>query len=167
MIAIYEPIYFPGQSLADPAFRPLTVENSLHAEWREFYILVDMYRRGLHRQQSFTGLMSPKFRLKAKITGAEFIDFVRANADADVCFINPFPHLGYISYNVWMQGEVSHPGLGARAQELLDASGVDLRIAEVPRHGPATLCYCNFWVGTQQFWEDYVGGVLTPLAELL
>jgi hypothetical protein len=167
MIAIYEPIYMPGQSLSEPAFQPLTIENSDRAEWREFYILVDMYRRGLHRQQLFTGLMSPKFRLKTKITGTQFIDFVRANADADVCFINPFAHLAYICFNVWMQGEASHPGLVLRAQELLDASGIDLRITDVPRHGPAVLCFCNFWVGTEKFWDDYVGGILIPIAEFL
>ncbi len=111
MIAIYEPLYAPGQKLVDPAFRPLVVENQLHAQWREFSILVDMYRRGMHRQQSFTGLMSPKFGLKTGISGTRFIDFVRANTEADVCFINPFPQLGYLSFNVWMQGEVSHAGL--------------------------------------------------------
>jgi hypothetical protein len=167
MIAIYEPLYLPGQSLNDPAFQPLTIENNDRAEWREFYILIDMYRRGLHRQQSFTGLMSPKFRLKTKITGIQFIDFVRANADADVCFVNAFAHLAYIFFNVWMQGEASHPGLVLRAQELLDASGVDLRITDAPRHGPAVLCYCNFWVGTEKFWDDYVGGILIPIAEFL
>jgi hypothetical protein len=86
MIAIYEPLDMPGQSLNDPAFRPLMIENNDWAEWREFHILVDMYRRGLHRQQSFTGLMSPKFRLKTKITGIQFIEFVGADTDADVFF---------------------------------------------------------------------------------
>jgi len=66
-----------------------------------------------------------------------------------------------------MQGEVYHPGLTKRAQALLDASGVDLEIASMGRHGPAILCYCNFWVGTERFWDDYVGGVLSPIAEVL
>ena len=156
-IAIYEPIYFPGQTLADPAFRPLTLESNA-PEWREFRIVVDMYRRGLHREQRFTGLLSPKFGTKTGITGRQFIDFIRANADAEVCFVNPFAYLSYISFNVWMQGEVSHPGLTKRAQALLDSSGVDLKIAKIARHGPNVLCYCNFWVGTERFWDDYVGG---------
>lgn len=167
MIAIYEPLYMPGQALNEPSFRPLTIENPIHAEWREFYILVDMYRRGLHRQQLFTGLMSPKFKLKTGITGSQFIDFVRENSDADVCFINPFAHLAYISFNVWMQGEAAHPGLIGRAQDLLDVSGVELRIADMPRHGPHLLCYGNFWVGTERFWNEYVGGILVPIAEFL
>ncbi|ABD89715.1 hypothetical protein [Rhodopseudomonas palustris] len=167
MIAIYEPLYRPGQTLVEPAFKPLLITDNNRPEWREFAILVDMYRRGLHRQHRFTGLFSPKFGLKTGLSGAQFIDFVNANADAEVCFVNPFPQLAYISFNVWMQGENAHPGLVARAQALLDACGIAIRVAELPRHGPDLLCYCNFWVGTEQFWEDYVGGVLVPMAEFL
>lgn len=167
MIAIYEPLYVTGQQLTEPCFRPLVVQHADHPEWREFRILVDMFRRGLHRQQAFTGLMSPKFGIKTGVTGLECIDFVRANSDADVCFINPFPQLAYISFNVWMQGEVSHPGLVERAQDLLDAGGIDLKLKDVPRQGHSTLCYCNFWVGSERFWEAYVGGLLIPIAEFL
>jgi len=167
MIAIYEPLYRPGQTLVEHAFKPLLITDNSRSAWREFAILVDMYRRGLHRQHRFTGLFSPKFGLKTGLSGAQFISFVQANADAEVCFVNPFPQLAYISFNVWMQGENAHPGLTARAQALLDACGIAMRIAEQPRHGPDLLCYCNFWVGTEQFWEDYVGGVLVPIAEFL
>ncbi len=31
------------------------------------------------------------------------------NPGYDVYFINPFPHLAYLSYNVWEQGEVLAP----------------------------------------------------------
>ena len=167
IIAIYEPLYRPGQKLAEPAFRPLRTDSNVHADWREFSLLVEMYRRGVHRQQSFTGLMSPKFRLKTGVGGAQFIEFVHANSEADVCFINPFPHIAYISFNVWMQGEYAHPGLASRAQALLDAAGVKLAIADMPRHGLRLLCYCNFWVGSERFWDTYVGGVLLPVAEFL
>ena len=167
MTAIYEPIYRAGQTLTEPSFQPLRIETNDRAEWREFYILVEMYRRGLHRQHLFTGLMSPKFGRKTKITGAQFLDFVRANANSDVCFINPFPHLAYISFNGWMQGEIVHPGLMVQAQRLLDASGVALKLADAPRQGPDVLCFCNYWVGTEKFWDQYVGGLLLPIAEFL
>jgi hypothetical protein len=167
MIAIYEPLYLPGQSLTEPAFRPLRLESNAYADWREFRILVDMYKRGLHREQRYTGLFSPKFGLKTQVSGKDFIEFVHANADADVCFINPFAHLAYVAFNVWMNGEITHPDIVSRAQALFDVTGIGMRIADVPRHGPNLLCYCNFWVGTEQFWDDYVGGTLVPIAEFL
>jgi len=167
MIAIYEPLYLPGQLLTEQAFRPLRLKNNAYAHWREFRIIVDMYKRGLHREQRYTGVFSPKFGLKTQVSGRQFIEFVNANSKADVYFINPFAHLAYISFNVWMQGEITHPNLVSRAQALLDVSGIELQIADVPRHGPKLLCYCNFWVGTEKFWEDYVGGILVPIAEFL
>jgi hypothetical protein len=166
VIAIYEPIYLLGQTISDPAFKPLRLEAN-YPEWREFRIIVDMYRRGMHRLQRFTGLMSPKFGAKTGISGKRLIDFIGDNADADVCFINPFAYLSYISFNVWTQGEVYHPGLKKRARDLLCSSGIDLEIENTSRHGPRVLCYCNFWVGSERFWDDYVGGILLPIAEFL
>lgn len=167
MIAIYEPLYLPGQPLTEPAFRPLRLQTNDYASWREFRILTDMYRRGLHRQQRFTGLLSPKFELKTGLSGREFITFVEANADADVCFANPFPHYAYLAYNIWMQGEPAHPGLADRSQALLNACGIDLKIDEMPRHGPALLCFCNYWVGSERFWDEYVGRLLLPIAQFI
>jgi hypothetical protein len=166
-IKIYEPIYAPGQVLSEKAFHPLVLRDNAHAAWREFYILVDMYRKGMHLEQDFTGLFSPKFALKAQIEGSQFLDFVQANLDADVCLINPFPQLAYSSFNAWMQGEHAHPGLVERSQLLLDACEIPWNLREAPRQSAGTLCYCNFWVGSQRFWENYVGKVLVPIATFL
>ncbi|SDQ32733.1 hypothetical protein SAMN05443245_0931 [Paraburkholderia fungorum] len=166
-VAIYEPIYAADQTLTCTEFLPWVMADNSRPQWREFKILVDMYRNGDHLQHNFTGLFSPKFTLKAKMSGARFLEFVQRHSNADVCFINPFPQLAYWSYNVWMQGEHAHPGLKKAAQALLDASGVDLSIQHAARNGPQSLLYCNFWVGSRRFWQDYVGGVLLPIADFL
>jgi hypothetical protein len=163
MIAIYEPLYRPGQELREPAFRPLSVENT-RPEWREFAIIVDMYRRGLHRQQTLTGLLSPKFRQKSGISGADFIRHIEANPGASVYILNAPAQLPYMSYNMWTAGEGQHPGLVDCAQTLLDACGIPWRLKETPRQGPDVVCYNNFWVATEAFWDGYVGGVLNPIA---
>jgi hypothetical protein len=164
---IYEPLYLPGQQLSSDAFLPLQIPDNRAAAWREFRMLVDMYRSGLYRQHAATGLFSPKFALKARISADQFTHFVDDHADCDVWFINPFPQLAYWSFNVWMQGEHAHPGLQEAAQSLLDAAGIGWRLNEVPRQGNGTLSYCNFWVGTPCFWDSYVGGVLVPIADFL
>ena len=166
-IKIFEPIYAPGQVLSEQSFHPLVLRDNAHAAWREFYILVDMYRKGIHLQQKFTGLFSPKFALKARVDGSRFLDFVQKNIDADVCLINPFPQFTYFSFNAWMQGEHAHPGLVERSQLLLDACGIPWSLRAAPRQAASTLCYCNFWVGTESFWENYVGKVLLPIATFL
>ncbi|MBB4517825.1 hypothetical protein [Paraburkholderia fungorum] len=167
MIAVYEPLYREGQKLSEPAFLPLTITDNAQSAWREFRILVDFYRRGDHLRGTFSGIFSPKFRLKSLMDGYTFIAFVRDNDDADVCILNPYPSTAYLSFNVWAHGEAFHPGIGSRAQALLDASGVSWRIADIPRHNANNLCYSNFWVATPKFWEAYVGGILEPIARFL
>src|SRR4029079_18546890 len=127
MIGIYEPLYRPDQELQEPAFLPLHAENH-RAEWRELQFFVDLFRRGAHRQHALTGVFSPRFRMKAQITGAEFISHIAANPGADVYTINAPAHLPYFSYNVWMEGNWHHPGLSVRAQELLDACSIPWQI---------------------------------------
>jgi hypothetical protein len=166
-IAIFEPLYSQDQVQVENAFFPLAVKDNAQAGWREFKFYVDMYRRAEHRTHGYTGIFSPKFRLKSRITGEQFIRFVQDQPGADVYFINPFPHLRYWSFNVWMQGEHAHPGLTDAAQSLLEASGVDLDIGKTPRHGPGLLAYSNFWVGSERFWDAYVGDALVRIAAFL
>ena len=166
MLRIYEPLYRQDQQQQEPLFLPLPLQRNDFA-WREFRIYVDMYRQGLHRGAGHCGVFSPKFPLKSRISTQEFLDFCGANADASVCFFNPFPQVRYVAYNVWNQGEPWHPGLGAAAQSLLDAAGIGWKIDQVPRQGAAHLSYSNFWVANEPFWDAYVGGVLLPIADLL
>lgn len=166
MIRIYEPLYRADQQQQEPQFKPLPLRSNDFA-WREFRIYLDMFQQGLHRGQGLCGLFSPKFSLKSKIPTQRFLAFCEANADADVCFFNPFPQVRYVAYNVWNQGEPWHPGLAAAAQGLLDAAGIGWQIDQVPRQGAEHLSYSNFWVASEGFWEAYVGGVLVPIARFL
>lgn len=166
MISIYEPLYARGQELSEPAFKALLLPDNSHADWREFRIMVDFYRRGDHKS-GMNGIFSPKFGLKTKVAAKDFLNFCEANRHAEVCLINPFPQIAYYSFNVWTQGEANHPGLTERAHDLLNAAKVDLSIERLGRNSTKNLCYSNFWVGTQSFWERYVGGILDPIARFL
>jgi hypothetical protein len=167
MHVAYEPLYRDGQELSDRAFKPLAIADNTRSAWREFSILVDFYRRGDHLKHRKTGIFSPKFGLKSKLRGEDFLAFARDNPDSDVCIINAFPSIPYWSLNVWMQGEGVHPGLTQTAQNLLDAVGLQWDLSKVERQGHGIVCYSNFWVGSPHFWDAYVGGVLVPIADFL
>ncbi|HAX19793.1 MAG TPA: hypothetical protein DCY64_05865 [Hydrogenophaga sp.] len=167
MPKIFEPIYQSGQVLTEPLFHPLQISDNRFSAWREFRIYIDMYRSGRHLEKDKVGMFSPKFGLKSKISAQQFLDFCHKHKSADVCFINPFPHIRYRSYNVWMQGEANHPGLTTCAQNLLDACGVSWQLNTVPRQAEDTLAYSNFWVGSEKFWNRYVGQILEPIAQFL
>lgn len=167
MTVIFEPLYLADQEITETAFSALRLPDNAHAAWREVRILVDFYRQGKHRRSGKTGIFSPKFQLKTRISGAEFIEFSNANDDVDVCIINPFPSMPYYSFNVWMQGEIAHPGITDAAQKLLDACEIEWDLSKIDRHEPDILCYSNFWAGTERFWDEYVGGVLDRIARYL
>ena len=167
-VGIYEPIYLDGQTISQNNFiaYPHT-SNKLFAPWREFRIHVDMFRNRVFEKHAFTGLFSPKFELKTKITGPEFARFCSENADSDVIFINPFPHLAYMSYNIWMQAEANHAGIVDVANNLLKDAGVNLTIDTRQRHDNSVLSYSSFWCGNTRFWQAYVGQILNPLANFI
>jgi hypothetical protein len=167
-VGIYEPIYLDGQTINQNNFIPYPhTSNKEYAHWREFRIHVDMYRKRLFEKHVLTGLFSPKFELKTKITGAAFAEFCVENADADVVFINPFPHLAYISFNIWMQAETNHTGIVDVANRLLEDAGVNLTLDTEQRHDHSVLAYSSFWCGNAKFWEAYVGKILSPIASFI
>lgn len=167
-IAVFEPIYKQDQKLSESKFQAYAhTSNEQYKDWREFRLHVELYRKEIYSQYQLTGIFSPKFRLKTRLSGEEFVEFCEAHESADVIFVNPFPQMPYHSYNIWMQAEANHPGITHCAQNLLNAAGIDLDLSKQPRHNNKTLAYSSFWVGSQRFWKDYVGGVLDPLARFI
>lgn len=167
-VGIYEPIYLNGQTISQENFIPLLHTSNKHfANWREFRIHVEMFRNRVFEKHIFTGLFSPKFELKTKITGIEFAEFCVDNADADVVFINPFPQLAYMSFNIWMQAEANHSGIIGIAKNLLNDAGINLSINTKQRHCHKVLSYSSFWCGNAKFWNNYVGTILLPLADFI
>ena len=166
-ILIFEPLYRKNQRLKENLFSPLVIHDHSFSEWRELKHLVDLYDSGEFLKAKYTGLFSPKFQLKTHIDGQKFIEFVNNNPGADVYFINPFPQIKYWSYNVWMQGEIAHPGLICAATLLLESAQIPLDIKNTPRQGDETLSYSNFWIASPNFWKKYIGMVLKPIYEFL
>ncbi|GAA6140415.1 hypothetical protein [Hydrogenophaga sp. 5NK40-0174] len=164
---LFEPRWSPRQR---PSQAPLTTLDVAHVScpnWREFRLLVHIYRERLFAPAGKTGLLSRKFELKSRVTPEAFAAFAEAQEDADVCMVNAFPMVPYLAHDVWMHAEGYHPGIVERAQDLLDAAELDFQLAHSPRHTPALTCMCNFWVGTPEVWEAFVGGVLDPMARYL
>lgn len=166
-VIAYEPLYLVGQSLSDDIMTPLDWQKNPLPTWREFALYVHVFREQKHKHAEMTGILSPKFKLKTGVAPKNFLDFVRANISTDVVYINPFPQIPYFSYNVWMQGEVAHPGLTQCGQDLIQAAGLPWRLSELQRQKHDVVCFSNFWLGSQEFWEGYVGGVLQPIASYL
>lgn len=159
---IYEPQYSKKKQISNHGVTPYFFEN-IHPEWREFYLITEIFRSENLTDTTYTGVVSPKFTSKAKVTIQEFKNFVNMHSDFDVCFINPFPQASYFYFNIWDQGEIFHPGITSLAQRLLEGVGIPWVLNEVGRTGHDVLGYCNYWVGNERFWKNYVGGILYPI----
>jgi len=164
-VVIYECLYSADQEPSLAGAQPLYISNK-NPERRELQAYIEVYKRRLYSQKGYTGVFSPKFELKCRVTLHDFAQFA-ARQRVTTCHINPFPQIAYWSYNVWEQGEIAHNGLTHAAQQLLDAVGIDLQLVNTPRHSSRLLAYSNFWVGNADFWYRYVGQVLVPISNFL
>lgn len=163
---IFEVVFSPSESTSLDEAVPFYVDN-LNPGWRELQAYAEIYRQEKYKTAEVVGVFSPKFAMKAGISVHEFQKFIQNSPSGDVYFINPYPQIAYRSLNVWMQGELAHPGLIDLTKELLNHLNLDYQLLMEKRQGPNILCYCNFWAGTPSFWEKYVGGVLMPIVNFL
>ncbi|MDF1795391.1 MAG: hypothetical protein P1U63_02510 [Coxiellaceae bacterium] len=149
-------IYYDTQQqpLLDPEFIPFDNRSNPKPELREYYVFKQVFDQEIFRQADMTGVFSWKYLQKSGVPGKKFLDFVKANPGYDVYFINPMPdELVYES--VWQQGELCHPGIIALTEKILTGLGYEVNLADM-KMGAKTTLYCNFWVGTQAFWQQYL-----------
>jgi hypothetical protein len=162
-INVYQLYYrTPQARILDPAFIPQDGTENPAPELYEIYWLFHLYASGKALVGDYCGLMSWKFFPKTRVSGKNFLSFIRANTGYDVYFINPFPFIAYLFYNAWEQGNHCHPGIIPLAQGLVDKAGYPLSITNMGRNNHETLLFCNFWVGNTTFWQRYIA-FLDPL----
>jgi hypothetical protein len=162
-IKVYQNFHLDRQiKHLDPAFLPHDRTRNEYPEYRETGVFLDFYRSKGYLEAEFTGIVSPKFCDKTRISGSKFIEFIERNPGFDVYFINPFPQTAYWEFNIWTQGEHWHPGIIALAQKLFDDVAYPIRIADLGRNDHNTLLYCNYWIGNARFWHAYMS-FITPL----
>jgi len=150
----------------DPSFLPVDGRNNARTESREIGLFLRMFHSGLYQCARMTGILSPKFNEKTRLSGQEFFGFIRQNPGYNVYFINPWPQNAYYTFNVWDHGDLCHPGLAALAEVLFERAGYDRGLILDPRDAHATLLYSSYWVGDQVFWNGYLG-MITRLIEAL
>ncbi len=156
-IVIFQNFYENGQERKlDPAFVPRDGRRNTNTHYREVALFARMYHSGLYRSANLTGIISPKFGEKTRLTGTKFVDFIRANPGFDVYFVNPFPCNAYYSFNVWEHGELCHEGLIMLASDLFERAGINIDPASMGRNSHTTLLYSNYWVGNERFWHGFM-----------
>lgn len=150
----------------DAAFVPHDGTKNPFPHYYETYWISRLFEEGLYRQHDYCGLVSAKFNQKTRLAGSEFVEFILKNPGYDVYFVNPYPQLAYFFFNVWEHGEEHHPGLTDLTKRLLESAGYPPLLEDPGRNDHNTLLYCNYWVASKKFWQEYMT-FLGPLFRLV
>jgi len=157
-IQIYQ-IYYQNdqQNNLDINFTPYSNILNNNPDWHEYWVFKDAYEKGLHLESEFTGFLSWRFNEKTRIDGKRLIEFIKKNQpnNHDVYFINPLPWDLDCFDNIWLQGDYYHKGILDFTQKVLRKCGININLREIV-HGEETGAYCNYWVGNQHFWDEYM-----------
>lgn len=129
--------------------------NTAGGYWHEYGVFKGEYDAGNISSTALTGYLSWKFKFKTHLTGEKVLSFIKENPGYDVYFFNPFFELEDLYKNVWLQGEIHHKGIIKMAESIYREAGYNFNL-ESEVHDVGNLLYCNYWVGSLKFWNEYM-----------
>jgi hypothetical protein len=108
-------------------------------------------------------LLSPKFFRKTNLSPEKFDAVLGEHLpDVDAVIFNPYPQAKMNPRNLWKRGNRKHPNILA----LTEFTGQDRDELLARHHGVRYTTYCNYIVGNEHFWREYIAYV-EPLANAL
>jgi hypothetical protein len=137
----------------EPGFLPLDNLANPRPDWREYWPIRNYLLTHKLKKDSYYGFFSPRFREKSELSAADVEDFVR-RTKADVAIFTPPYELHALFWNVFQQGEYSHPGFAAIAGEFLRAVGQDITSDFVT--DSRNTVYSNYFVARSGFWNVWL-----------
>lgn len=152
---IYQIYFEPWQrELLDKAFKPLD-NSGARTESQEFAVFERLIKSEELKEVELWGALSWRFNEKTGLTGKELLAQIKANPGYDVYFCNA--HLGNeaIHYNMWMQGETSHPNFLQLVSAVFKAAALDEQELSA-LHPSSSFSADNCFVATPKFWRAYI-----------
>lgn len=149
-------IYYEAaqESKLDKAFIPLD-NSQFPSETHEFAVFQRLLASGTTDTLSAWGALSWRFAEKTGLSGQELLRMVDQAPEADVIYMNPFPHIEALFASPWWHGEIAHPDFLEVSSAFFSAAGLD--VAELHRLTPARdFSTCNYFVGGPRFWQSYL-----------
>jgi hypothetical protein len=146
-------IYYDAstQAALDPDFEPLDNSTNERPDWYEYWPMRRFFIDGALDATSRYGFLSPLFFSKTRLTGRQVMEFLAAEADADVVTFSPHPCHGAVFYNVFEQGNNCFPGFLEVATQFLREVDPSLALEQVVNDSRNTV-YSNYFVAKPAFW---------------
>lgn len=150
-------VYFKNYQYAnlDKNFTPYL--NPSNGNFENSYFETSVFLKEFYRvkEYKYTGFFSWKFYFKTQLNGNEIFKFIDNNLNYDVYIFNPYFEFEKLYSNVWVQGELHHPGIIELAEKIYSLMGLNLNLRQQV-HTSRELLYCNYWIGSVEFWEAYM-----------
>jgi hypothetical protein len=155
-VAIYQ-IYFRRwqRKYLDRALIGYDNTANTQPAFAEYHVFKTEFENGNALDADLTGYLSWKFQRKSRVSGRRLKAFIDQNPGYDVYFVNPFPDLVVRWKNPWEQGERNHPGLASYARTMMSEIYPDIDVSGMVGT-QENVCYCNFWIGNEKFWREYM-----------
>jgi hypothetical protein len=171
-------IFYDAQtrSMLDPEFEPLDNSGNERPDWFEYWPIRKYLQAHPLREGSLYGFLSPNFRAKTLLSGAQVRDFVAKAGEADVVTFSPIPCHAACFLNVFEQAEFTQPGFMQVTSAYLRRIGSGVSPETMVNHSGDTV-FSNFFLAAPRFWrrwaeaadrlfrmaEDSASGVYEPL----
>lgn len=161
-IKIYQSFYDSRQiALLDHAFIPYNNLANENPDAREYPLILDLYSKN-RNYDGHWGLLSWKFKNKARLNGEEFIEMIDSKPGYDLYHFNPFPYISHAYANPFIHAdEFHHIGMASYIDDLMLEMGYkDFKVREenfLPEH----FIYCSFYIGNSFFWERWISFLQT------
>lgn len=154
-LTIYQSYYEKEQlSVIDNLFTPYDNTSNAIPHLREYLLWKHLY--GRHENDDLTwGLLSWRWYEKTKISPKELHDWINQNPDYDVYHVDPFLDVSISYSNLWIHGERWHPGMLKFCEILFPKIGINVspeKLIFKPEH----FATCNFFIGNNLFWKDWM-----------
>ncbi len=149
--------YYQQEQLThlDSTFTPYDNTANSEPHLRE----LPMWRKLLEQHKDSDlhwGLLSWRWLQKTGVPPIKFKEWILANEGYDVYHIDPFAHLANEFPNLWVQGNIWHPGMLEFARILFPKIGIDTPVEQY-RYLPEDFGTCNYFIGNSKFWTSYLG----------
>ena len=154
-IKVYQSFYEEKQKeFIDPDFIPFDNLKNEHPQLQEIPLHREIYSINADSQDTIWGLVSWRWKDKAKINGKTFINWIEKNPGYDMYHMQPYADVPIKYINPFVQGEIYHKGMIDYFQKLCNKLGADIDIANYEMN-PYDFSYCTYWVGNRLFWYNW------------
>ena len=138
-------------------FRMLDNMAGERRDWYEYWPIRQFLAANTLEDDVWYGFVSPRFGEKTGLDVQAVQAIITGHCAAgqpDIVLFSPQPDMGAYFLNVFEQGELFHPGFMKVAQEVVEALGMQVPLANLVTDS-RQIVYSNYFVARKPFWEAW------------